>query len=710
MRRILLLAAVLTVTLPAAAEAAVIPSVSAGTLSVTGDSAADSITLRLTSPTTLDVNGAGFDRATFSRIEIRSGAGADTIRIADALTEVVTIESGAGTDTVIGGPGAETIATGDETDFVQPGGGDDTVLLGNGDDTALQGDGFDSLDGGAGTDTLRAVGTVESEEFTLQAFGAKARIALDTRPSTTDSLAVEALDVTAAGGADLVDMGAFDGTAVRNVTADLGFLDGARDSINVQGSDGFDSMRIRPFNDVVHFEDSAFTTTIENAVAADDRLTVFGRGGVDFIDADRDAGERIALTLDGGAGTDAITGSDAADILRGGPDQDSISGLKGNDTIDGGDGDDSFTRSTPDGLDLIEGGAGIDTMSAAGTEADDSIEVAGLLARTILRYGIGTGSANMGGVEQISMNAFGGLDFVTVRSLAGTATTKVDVRSNSSDLRVDTLTVHGTQGDDNVKLTSNGTTHTFSGLPATVSYVQPERGEMLVFDGGGGKDTIDAAGLTRDTLQPTLKGGAGDDVIVGSPGSDTIAGGTDVDVAFMGAGLDTFTWATGDGNDIVEGQGGTDFLQMSGSGGNERFDVLAVGSRTRITRDIENVNVDLGQLERVDILPGPGGDIVRVGDLSGTATDRVEVNLMVARGTLAGDNLIDRVFIDGTFGNDTINVNGAGPDVRTTGLAAITTVRGTDPELDRLHIDTRPGSDTLTVTGTTNQLIGFTHS
>jgi hypothetical protein len=183
-----------------------------------------------------------------------------------------------------------------------------------------------------------------------------------------------------------------------------------------------------------------------------------------------------------------------------------------------------------------------------------------------------------------------------------------------------------------------------------------------------------------------------------------------VDVALMGGGLDTFTWGPGDGSDIVEGGAGTDFLQMNGSGGNDRFDVLPVGGRTRVTRDIENVNVDLGGLERVDLLPGPGGDIVRVGDLSGTSTDHVDVNLQVERGQIGGDNLIDRVFVDGTFGNDTINVNGAGPDVRVTGLANITSVRGTDPELDRLHLDTKPGTDSLTVTGSTNQLIGFTFS
>ena len=178
----------------------------------------------------------------------------------------------------------------------------------------------------------------------------------------------------------------------------------------------------------------------------------------------------------------------------------------------------------------------------------------------------------------------------------------------------------------------------------------------------------------------------------------------------MGGGLDTFTWAPGEGSDIVEGQGGTDFLQMNGSGGNDRFDVLPVGSRTRVTRDIENVNLDLGDVERLDLLPGTGGDIVRVADLSGTDTDHVDVGLAAARGTIAGDKTIDRVFVDGTFGDDTINVNGAGPDVRVTGLAAITTVRGTDPTLDRLHVDTKLGTDAVTLTGTTNQLIGFTFS
>ncbi|HEX6656640.1 MAG TPA: hypothetical protein VF065_01085, partial [Ilumatobacter sp.] len=703
-------AVTLAVALPAAADASVISTVSADTLTITGDGGADTITLRLTSPTTLDVNGTSFDRATFSKIAIRSGAGDDSVRIVDALTEAVTIESGTGADTVVGGPGRETIASGDDADFVHPGGGDDTVQLGAGDDTAIQGDGFDQLEGQAGKDTLQAIGSDESEEFTLQANGTKVRVSRDTGPATTDGAGVEALDVIAAGGQDLVDAGDLDPTEIQNVRVDLGAADGARDDIAVQGSDERDIASAQAFGDRVHVQGLGPAVVVDNAKASDDRLLMFGRGGSDILDAHTDLGSVVAVTLDGGPGLDALDGSAAADTLRGGPDQDFVGGGKGNDVVDLGDGDDTYSIGPQDGIDLVEGGAGVDALNASGTTADESIDVSGLLSRAVVRFGLANGQANTGGVERFHVNPLAGTDFVTVSDLAGTAATTVDVQLATADLRVDTATVIGSNQAETINLATSGTTQTVSGLAATVNVINPERGQKLTVDARDGADTIDARGLAKDAVQPTLKGGAGKDTIIGSTSDDLISGGTDVDLALMGGGLDTFTWAPGDGNDIVEGQAGTDFLQMNGSGGNDRFDVLPVGGRTRVTRDIENVNVDLGGLERVDILPGPGGDIVRVGDLSGTATDHVDFNLPIARGQIGGDNMADSVLVDGTFGNDTINVNGAGPDVRTSGLAAITTVRGTDPELDRLHVDTKPGVDALTVTGTTNQLIGFTFS
>ena len=68
------------------------------------------------------------------------------------------------------------------------------------------------------------------------------------------------------------------------------------------------------------------------------------------------------------------------------------------------------------------------------------------------------------------------------------------------------------------------------------------------------------------------------------------------------------------------------------------------------------------------------------------------------------------MFVDGTFGNDTINVNGAGPQVRVEGAAAVMTTSGSDPELDRLHVDTKLGNDSINVAPGVFGLIGFTWS
>ncbi len=724
MRRVLipLLGVLAAVCLPDAAGAAVLSSVSSGTLTITGDAANDQITLRVApgAPRSLQVvTGTGtstFDRMAFTDISIRSGGGADDVRMDESGgvftdTEPVTIETAAGADTISGGAGGEIIAAGDDADFVGPGGGDDTILLGAGDDTALQGDGFDQVDGQAGTDRLRAVGGSASEEFTLQAAGTKARIFRDTGPAATDAAAVEALDVRAGGGPDLVDIGDLAASDVATVDADLGVFDGARDELAAQGSDIADFIRARPAGEVtlVTGLPGLESLHVENSRPADDRLTLFGRGGPDDVDAFSAVAPLIGLTVDGGPGGDLIAGTDGPDLLRGGPDADVIRGRKADDTVDLGDGDDVFLHQAPDGADLVDGGAGQDTGSAGGTENDDTIEVGPSGARTRV-FGASSGSLELDRTEQIMVDPKAGTDNVIVRDLTGTPTTEVTGALSYPDQRTDTLTAIGSTGPETIKATTSGAIHSVTGLAATVRLASPETGTKLAIDAGDGDDTVDAQGITKDKLQPIMTGGGGKDFIRGTEGQDTVAGGIGADVTYLGGGLDTFKWVPGDGSDIVDGQSGTDFLQMDGSAGNERFEVTPIGGRTWVTRDLDAIRMDLGGVERLDILPGIGGDIVRVADMSGTDTDNVFVNLALARTTTATDQTIDRVFVDGSNGTDAVDVTAAGPHVRVDGVPAVVTTAFPDPALDRLHVDTKLGNDTINVAPNVFQLIGFTWS
>src|SRR5262245_4322177 len=139
----------------------------AGTLTITGDGASDTLALRLQtgSPNTLvvDVDEDGtadfsFDRTMFTAIDVHAGGGDDEVRVdqsGGAFTdEALTINAGAGDDTLIGGSGDETFAGRGGDDVVDGNGGADTAVLGTGADTFRwdPGDGSDTVEGQSGKD------------------------------------------------------------------------------------------------------------------------------------------------------------------------------------------------------------------------------------------------------------------------------------------------------------------------------------------------------------------------------------------------------------------------------------------------------------------------------------------------------------------------------------------------------------------------------
>ena len=216
---------------------------------------------------------------------------------------------------------------------------------------------------------------------------------------------------------------------------------------------------------------------------------------------------------------------------------------------------------------------------------------------------------------------------------------------------------------------------------------------------------LETNGAFTDTIPTTvfagdgddrLRGGAGAEDLVGGAGADEVAGGGGADDVLLGSGTDTAIWSIGDGSDVVEGQTGSDLLQIVGTPADEQLELTAAGSRLRAFFVGEAELLDVAGVETVAPRPGRGADTVSVNNLTGTGTSAVAVDLAVP-GAASSDASADQVLVAGTPGVDTPVLSGAGGTALVTGLPAEVQVGGADRFSDRLLLDADSGNDQLTV-------------
>jgi Ca2+-binding RTX toxin-like protein len=234
-----------------------------------------------------------------------------------------------------------------------------------------------------------------------------------------------------------------------------------------------------------------------------------------------------------------------------------------------------------------------------------------------------------------------------------------------------------------------------------------------------GNDAVridESNGAFTDTIPTAIAGGAGNDTIAGGKGvealfggdgNDSIDGNGGNDVARLGGGDDTFTWDPGDGSDTVEGQDGTDTMLFNGANVSEQVELSANGNRLKFFRTQANITMDTAGVERVDFNALGGADLVTVNDLSGTDVSRVDVDLAGAVGGAVGDGQADRVIVNGTNGNDAIDVSGDAQGVKVSGLAATTEILHSQVANDRLDVNTLAGRDTVGSNGLAAGAIQF---
>lgn len=661
-------------------------------------------------PFTLDIG-------TTETLELDAGAGDDSISTSGNLAALIalTLDGGAGNDTILGGNGADTIFGGDDNDFIDGNQGNDTAFLGAGNDTFQwdPGDGSDIIEGQGGTDTLVFNGNGANETFDLTANGSRILATRNVGSVFLDVNDVEHFTLNVGGGTDIVNVNDLSGTDATQVDISLAATiggatgDSATDLVTVRGSSAADSIAITGAGTSVAITGLPAAVNITNLEAANDGLTVSGGGGNDTIDASTLPAGTVSLVFGGFDGNDTILGSAGADTLFGDDGNDLIEGNQGSDTAFLGAGDDAFRWDPGDASDIVEGQAGTDELQFNGSNASENITLAPNGGRALLLRDVAAITMDLNDIEKITLRTIGGADNITVNDLSGTDVTNValhlEATGGGGDGLPDTLTVNGTIGAETITVASSGGTVSVSGLPWTVSVAGQEgTSDRLNINAGGGDDVIDASALAANRIVFAVNGGLGADLFIGSAGADTFTGGDGNDTALLGTGNDVAVWNPGDDNDIVEGQAGTDTLRFNGANIAETITISPNGGRVLFFRDVAAVTMDLNDTEVIEFAALGGADTIVVNDLSATDVTKLALDLASTPGGAAGDAQVDTLTLSASEGANTIKLSGAtGALLTVTGLPAGVTISQfeTSGTLDRLTLRGLGGDDNISATG-----------
>jgi len=643
-----------------------------GLLAVFGDDSANDISVGRNAAGTIVVNGGavhvfgGTPTVANTRfIRLFGFGGNDQLALDEtggALPKA-TLFGGAGDDVLTGGSGPDLVFGEAGNDF----------LIGKG--------GTDFLAGGAGGDTL--TGGADND----QVFG----------QAGDDHLAWNPGD-----GSDVNEGGA------------------GNDQVLVNGAVANEVFNAIPNGDRVRFNRTD-PTPFSLDIGSVETLFLRTNAGDDTFTGANGLAPLIHLTIDGGVGNDTLTGSDGADDLLGRDGNDVIDGRGGNDLVLMGDGDDVFTWNPGDGSDTVDGQNGNDAMVFNGSNLAENIAVSANGTRARVSRDLGNIVMDVNGLERVDVNALGGADTVTVNDLSGTELTAVNTDVGpAADGAADAVVVNGTDGNDTIDVRINPVT--VSGLHALVTVANAGFADSLTVNAGAGDDEVNAANAFAFGFKLIENGGAGNDTLVGSRGDDALNGGdgNDFFIGFRGsdtlaggAGDDTFEWDPGDGSDRLEGQAGHDTMLFIGSNDAEGFDLSANGNRARLVRTVAgapNVTMDVSGVEQVDLPARGGADTVVVNDLTATDVTLLNLDLDGGLGTGAGDDAFDSVTVNGTAGDDTVQVAAFDNNRRIAvgGLFPFVNIAGSDGSIDRLTINTLGGVDAVDAASLPAGLIGLT--
>lgn len=491
-------------------------------------------------------------------IQILGTPGNDQITLGNGLVAAHIFGAG-GNDTLTGGDGNDTIISGPGNSVVRGGRGNDSIFLGSGSNVVVwnPGDASDTINGQGTNNTLLFNGANVGENITLSANGTGSRLTRDVGAVTMDMQGMQTVDINALGGADNLTINPLAGTGVAQLNIDLssppgsGTGDGAADSViingtagadtfnvaangnavevsglgtlvhvtggelandriavngvgddtvNVNGTDGPDTMQILPSPVAGYARTVVSGFTVPLDVSGVLTLDVNGLGGDDtIIAANGLAGLGIPLIINGGDGNNTITGGDGNDTIISGPGNNVVSGGRGSDKVLLGIGTNTFVWNPGDGSDTIVGqGGGNNTVLFNGANVGEKIILSANGTHLQLTRDVGAITMDVVGVQAVDINALGGADTLTINSLADTAVTQVNIDlssppgSGTGDGAADSVIVNGTAAADAFDITASGSVISVTGLSTEVRITGGEElaNDTLTINGLGGVDTF----------------------------------------------------------------------------------------------------------------------------------------------------------------------------------------------------------------------------
>ncbi|MCH2590612.1 MAG: S8 family serine peptidase [Planctomycetales bacterium] len=597
------------------------------------------------------------------------GSSSDNLIDASAFSGNTTLHGSSGDDTLAGGTGSDLLrqtvdADQSLTDSQLTGNGNDVIsgiefawLTGGGSDNTIDARDFSSgpvtLDGAAGNDTLvggsgddRLIGADGIDQVQQQS---------DVDQVLTDSL------LTGSGNDEIdgIEEAQLSGGSGDNLLDATAFNNGP---VTLSGLDGNDTLRGSAGNDSLSGGDGL--DRVEQTIDADQTLSntqLVGRGtdGLDAVETAHLVGGSSnnvisaslftlgQVTLDGAAGDDNLIGGSQDDSIIAGDGNDVANGRGGNDMMSGGDGNDDFTGGGGD--DTMLGEAGNDSLngqggrdSILGADGDDWLYGNG--SPDTVTGGRGNDQV-LGGASGDVLNGSSGNDTVdggdgSDRVFGGSGTDMLDGGDGADRLNGQGGSgdvVLGNDGDDTVQggsgndLLDGGPGYDELRESGNVDFLLEDTSlagqgtdeisslESARLTGGRDANVIDASGFSGPV---TLRGSGGDDLLRSSSFDDLLLGGNGDDTLESGSGLDT-----------LEGGTGTDRVKVSGDGDFVITDATFTGPATTSS---------MAEIEAVDILAGPGDNILDASNFTGNTT-------------LWGGG--GRDVITGGIGNDWLNGN-----------------------------------------------------